>query len=586
MNNRLKRILFILIPIYIFIIGLILGYPLFETNDDVYMMNVLSGNITGEPYACTSFFHIFLGFIISTLYRLAYLPWFPLFIIAANLFGQMMLYSALYDLWSRKNISLILKFFALIFMLLISTYLCFLPSYTTSATLIGVASIYCLFKNKKALSIIFLALSLSIRMQSGVVILGFWGLSYIYLHFKNGNKFSLKFIINGFLVIIMALGIYASDEIIKAHIEPEDYGSFNKMQASYNDYGIRELDSDEKEKIISDLNWDNELFELAGQYFSFDNRITADSYRILNSYANSFSIKDNLAYIKKIFQESQFFFHVILFPALFLGIFLLRTLFNKNKDFFIAISVLVLYVMGIMYLSYLGRIIFTSSLALVLPVLIISFLLYSDNNIELQNNSRLLQYADIFVLILICVLILKYMPMKAVLIGLIYSIFRNNSTKVFAVLLVIAFVISAGMLAYDDYNWSIRKEMEYTSYHSQNRNLVEQYCIDNPENIYVIALDLGEDGTILKNKIKLMNFFQWGGTNIHSSAFNKSMERVGMSEFDITQLLKPNVYFISNFQSRAEQLQNALIAKGYHNSFENVYDIGYMKVFKFSVSED
>lgn len=579
--KKLRKIIFILIPIYIFIIALCTGYPLFETNDDVYLMDVLSGNIIGEPYAVTSYFHVFLGFVISSLYRLAYFPWFPIFIIACNLLGQMAIYAGLYDLLQKKNVHAGIKLFVLIFMLPISSYLCFLPSYTTSATLIGVVSIYLLYKDKRVLSLVCLALATAIRMQSGFVVCAFWGLSYIYLHFLNNKKFTWDFFIKGLLVIVLVFGVYASDELIKAQVEPKGYREFRIEQSNYNDFAKKQLSDEELTKTIAAAGWDNELYELSKTYFSFDDRITADSYKVFNAYnrAKNYDIDGVSEYLKYIAEYQLFLIHLIVFPILFLLVYIVQSILARKRSFWLGIALLFVYLLGAIYLAMLGRIIFTSALAIVLPVIMAVIMLFVEFTYEPKESKA--NYIDIAMLVALIALALLGKFTEAVIIGSIYFAFRINFKRNLAILLALAFGVSCGYIAYDDNEKLIAKEKYECKIFTEQRRDVEDYCIYNPQNIFVLSLDMGEDGVMMKDRIKYNNMFAWGSTNVHSSAFNIQMEKAGLSEFDMKILLQPNVYFITSMPERVELLHAALSAKGYENTYEYIDGADYMGIYKF-----
>ena len=579
--KNLKKIIFVLIPIYIFIFALFNGYPLYETNDDVYMMNVLSGNITGEPYAVTSYFHVFLGFIISSLYRLAYFPWFPIFIIACNLLGQMVIYAGLYDLLQKKNVHAGIKLFLLIFMLPISSYLCFLPSYTTSATLIGVVSIYLLYKDKRALSLVCLALATAIRMQSGFVVCGFWGLSYIYLHFLNNKKITWDFFIKGVLVIALVFGVYASDELIKAQIEPKGYREFRTEQSNYNDFAKKQLSDEELAKTIAAAGWDKELYKLSRSYFSFDNRITAESYKAFNAYnrVKNHDLKGATQYIKYLAECQSFLIHLIVFPIICLLVYIIQSILTRKCSFWLGIAMLLAYFAGAVYLAMLGRIVFTSALSIVLPVTIVSIVLFAE--FDYEPKERKANYIDIAMLVVLVVLALLGKFSEAVIIGSIYFAFRINFKRSLALLIALVFGVSCGYIAYDDNEKLIAKEKYECKIFTEQRRDVEDYCIYNPQNIFVLSLDMGEDGVMMKDRIKYNNMFAWGSTSVHSSAFNIQMEKAGLTEFDMKILLQPNVYFITSMPERVELLHAALSAKGYENSYEYIDGADYMGIYKF-----
>ena len=591
-KSNIYKTVFICIPIYLLIIALLTGYPLFETNDDVYIMDVLSGNITGEPYAVTSYFHVFLGFVISNLYRLAYIPWFPIFIISCNMMGQIALYSALYEMFcSREKI---LPSILLIFFLPISIYLTFLPTYTTSATLIGLSAIYMLYKEKLGLSMLCLALATAIRMQSGFVVCAFWGISYIYLHFLNNKKITWDFLIKGVLVLAIVFAVYASDEIIKDHIEPSGYAKFRNAQTVHNDFGVRNQTVEEEQAMLYSIGWDKNLYELSRIYFSMDERITADDFIEMNKYSNynKFSLNDSIAHLIMRAKDSYNIMHIMLFLGIAFAAFMVYAIPYKNNGIYLAILAILFALAGMLRLAQVHRVIARSMLSIALPCSIVLISLF--NNLPHKERAAYgkLSYIGDAVFALLCVYaFLSSRYLIGTLIALVYVFFfsrRKLKTALYSTLLVLALInpfayVYAGVKSIQG---TYADDILNAKTIAELRAKIEDYAFKHEDNIYIIGSNLSGDSRMIKPQRPLDHILSWGGTTVHSSAHSMQLNRIGVNNYDSSILLQDNVYFLSlKFDENDTlpiMLKENLKNKGYNTDFKLVDSTDYMKVFKFN----
>lgn len=592
-KNKYK-LLFTLIPIYIFIIALCLGYPLFETNDDVYIMDVLSGNITGEPYAVTSFFHVFLGFVISNLYRLVYIPWFPIFIISCNIIGQIALYSAIYEMFcSREKI---LPSILLMFFLPISIYLTLLPTFTTSATLIGLAAIYMLYKKKLGLSMLCLALATAIRMHSGFVVCAFWGISYIYLHFLNNKKITWDFLIKGVLVLAIVFGVYASDEIIKGHIEPSGYAEFRNAQHVHNDYGVRNQTVEEEQAMLDSIGWDKNLYELSRIYFSMDERITADDFIEMNKYSNynKFSFNDSIAHLIMRAKDSYNIMHIMLFMSIAFAAFMIYAIPYKNSGIYLALLAMLLAFACMLQLAQIHRVIVRSMLSIALPCAVVLISLF--NNLPHKEKTaygKLTYIGDAVFALLSVYAFLSSRYLIGTLIALVYVFFfsrRKLKNALYSILLVLALInpfayVYAGVKSIQG---TYADDIPKAKTVAELREKIENYTFKHEHNIYIIGSNLSGDSRMIKPQRVLDHILPWGGTTVHSSAHNMQLNKIGINNYDSSILLQDNVYFLSlKFDQNDTlpiMLKENLKNKGYNTDFKLVDSTEYMKVFKFNIN--
>lgn len=587
-SKNIYKLIFTLIPIYILIIALCLGYPIYGANDDVHIMNVLSGRFTGEPYAVTSYFHVALGWVISGLYRIVKLPWYPAVIIICNLVGQICLYSALFELIIKKNITIVLKAIMLMSMLVLSITITFTPTFTSSSTLIGIASIYLLHKEKRLMSIALLLMSVAIRMESGFVSCVYWGIYYIYLHFVKTKRFTWKFFINGALVAILALGVYAGDVIIKAQIEPEDYKSFNKQQSDHNDVGKQNLDNEEFEAKLSSIGWGRTLYELSRRYFSMDPRINIENLKELNknNYINNVSISRSIKYTLGMLRELPELFNLSLLMFLSLISYIYYVVVFRGKGFWLALAILAINAIFLARLAIHERIIFTSLFTLCAPTLLIIFLLFERLAIPEYKEQKHWQFVDLLFAIAFLYIYFSGRTWLALALGIIYSILRIDFKKAVSLLLAAMIIFSAGYKEFSniEYLFSDSSYLHNIKKGNADMQALEEYALSHPENIYIHGADYSLYAAIKRPYEPIFNLLFWGGTYVNSSAFNAKMKKSGLESYDINELFKDNVYFVSKESYNgiyASTLKQYFIERGYNADFKIVDNYKSLTVYKY-----
>lgn len=577
---NIARFFFISIPIYMLVLALFLGYPLFETNDDVYIMNVLSGNITGSAYGITSYFHALLGLLIAFLYKIVYIPWFPIFIIICSTLGQMCIYSAIYSLIIKKDTRTIISIITLVFIIPISLYTTFIPSFTTASTIIGLASIYMLYKHKFVLSILLLLLSTAIRFEGGVLSCAFWGLSYIYLHFANRPKITLKFILHGLFVCVLMLCIYASDLYIKSKIEPKDYSEFRQSQAIHNDYAIHNEASPEHKKLLENIGWDDNLYRLSRIYFSMDNRITTDSFIKLNKNAqfNTFSLKRNIQYIFMRIRDNYNLMHIVFLFAITNIAYIYIAICNKHKGVFLAIVMLLMCFICLNMLANINRMLVRSLLSFLLANILTLLLLLDDIKPKYKSLTRYDMPLDIAYFVISGILFSTSRYLIGTIIALAYIAIRNKRSfargqlallLAFTMLNTFSFVYTSTASIYGTYMDDIHKAKII----AESRNNIENYTNSHPNNIYVHGHNISGDSRMTKPISSGQNMLAWGGTFVHSSANILQLKRLGIANYDSSMMLKPNIYFITGASDTGNYLIQLLCDNLKNKNFDVQYTI-------------
>ena len=577
-----KRLIFILTPLYILIASMIFGFLQFATNDDVFIMNTLSGRMTGEPYACTSYFHIFLGFILSGLYKVAYLPWYPALIVICTILGEIAIYDVLYSFLKCKA-NIFFKIFSVVLNVLLSLYVICECTFTVAATLMGVAAIYLLYKNKFALSVFTLLLATAIRYESGFLACAFWVAMLVIIEYKqNSNLINTlkKTFLRAFMVALAVLAVYASDEVIKSKIEPADYVDFRKAQHINYDFPKSKEFEQNKHEILESIYWNEELYFLnTDNYFSMDDRINLDSLNILKKYKMSlknFSLASFIDYIKYSMLGAPGMLMILMLAGL-PAIYLLYAL-RKSKKQVLYIIVHIVALLLLLYLALLQRMLPRSVLSIVLPLCILQFISFENLEIEYAKPHK---YFDIAALCIALALFVfqKYIFLILLLLASSVFIIKDKMAKTTLVVLFSAAVMVFGInssshivdFANNAKNWN------------NNKTAIESYAIANRDNIYVYGSNYTADSRMNPSKESIYNLFPWGGTFVHSSSHIKQMAKAGLEQYDISEFAEDNVYFIDTKENSWMRscLEKLLSSKGISRKFElydSISDIGVYKL--------
>ena len=570
--KKVNKLLFVMIPIFLFIAIWALGELRFYGNDEILIMDVLSGRMTGEPYACTSYFHIFLGFIISRLYKIAYFPWFPAFIIISTLLGEMCIYDGMYTfLKSKANI--FIKIVVGIINLYLSIFTISMPTYTTAATFMGVAAIYLLYKNKFALSVSSLLLATAIRHQSGFVACAFWVAMLVIMAYKQESniiKLVKKVFLRVLMVALAVLAVYASDEFIKAKIEPEGYADFRNGQTLNFDFPKSEEFIINQDKILKSIGWNNELYSLnAYHYFSMDDRISAESYKTLKRYVSGVFGSGIIKYINNniIKIPSMLLVFIMIFT---LSFYHLYTLIRGKSSHFVLFLLVYIFMIGLLlYLCIMQRALMRSVLSIVLPMLMITLLDFEYLYIKPVKRETI--YFDIAALALSLLLFITGRFLILTLLVLAFSFFRFKNKYIMSavtIMLVISLSVLCVTVGKAQYRFA-----KFVDEISVNKEKIESYAQKHRENIYIYGADFFLDNRINTTSTSTYNVFAYGGTQVHSRVHEIQMEKAGLKYYNTRALYENNVYFVDLVSNPADvRLMNELLKSKGKDDVLQLYD--------------
>ena len=382
----------------------------FETNDDVFISELLAGKLTGVSEYHFTFLNILVAYPISLLYGLnSSVPWWGLFILTL-LFSIIFLitFSIFYKVNSIRSFMIGLPITLSI--LLISIYFICQAQFTSAAMLLAICGYIVLlfFFNHRIMFFVYILLEYiaCVTRSSAMMIIQPMGLGLI------GAKLVVEFwsqkdrwkrIILSFLkcVIPMALiiGITQSVQYVSLHTEDTElYKLSDDVLVYLVDYSTK-IPYSELEPVFVKYGFSEEDYE---NYFEYrylypDNRLTKECYEelipLLKAYRkNEFSwnrLRESTAQL--LFSSSQFWhFHQCTLVLFIVALFVCLCIKARNWIFPLA-TVFCGYCVGIVALAYRDRFV----LRVMLPyyfgaymfVSAIIFLALTQNHEKLHRNK-------------------------------------------------------------------------------------------------------------------------------------------------------------------------------------------------------
>lgn len=599
-----KHSLFLL-PMLMMALLFIFSPPTFIANDDVYMMKVFSGKITGEPYFETAFISVLIGFPISILYRIAHFPWFFAFQIGLTLFAQCIVMEKIANLFERPTFPKSFAWIVLVTALGLLFFTSKFITYTTVASLMGMASILKLFRYKDTkkkgelvLSSILLILSVAIRFASGVLAVAFWGIAYLYMLFTEPAEWKKLFCKGAIIITVLGLCV-GFDWLMKHYVaEPQGYYDFMQAQADFVDYRKDDYELPHMQAIMKEYGWDNSLYQLATGYFTMDRRLVTEAYQAFNQYDSlrNASIRQILVAWKNAGDRE---------PISHLGITMLIILaslqvcvvyfFGGSKKaklstflYFCANAILFLVLAYILGKG--GRLVARSILAILLPLFASLLGILGEGNAEyglqkkhIKKQILIAFYVILFLGIAILLLRASIMPIALLaLAGIVIALQYSNKQRIAYFFLGIA-LLSISYRIFDSYKFTYENDYVISVQEERNKlcQILEDYAIENPEYTLVTDLSFAIDFRSQTSKTAVNNILFWGGTNIHSHIFQQQLLQRGIEEYDLSILTREDIRLVIPYYEKTELLLKVLVSKGIMGEFELIEQVDSLQIYQF-----
>ena len=264
----------------------------FETCDDEFLMNYLSGAKTGEPEADTTQIFFLWGKIVSSFYRITgALPWYTLIflaLIALSLVAVCYCVVVSFPEWGGS-------LFCLLYFSMFLFYSVILQ-YTMVSAFCGIAAVSLLLigqKEEKRKNIIiknilifsFMFCSVNIRISVGYLVLGHTVfaicLEVLRYLFKTADRQKIKNMIVSFIAMFAAAAIsIAVNNIHESLSEREEFWEYSAERVSFTDYS--KLDYESNQDLFDKIGWSEEFYELVKNWFFMDETVNTETLRQIN----------------------------------------------------------------------------------------------------------------------------------------------------------------------------------------------------------------------------------------------------------------------------------------------------------------
>lgn len=519
----LITILIILVLSYIFI-------PIrFETNDDSGIMYIVAGYLTGLPSEITIYTNVIYGCILKWFYTmLPMIAWYTIFHLVFIFLSCFFILKSLLKIANKRQLPIVMPLgLYLIFHMIAISYSSIMLQFTTTPTILGTASLIILFtmyegetEKSRIIDIISICImfffSYIFRPHAGIVMFGLLLGMVIYKHLlrRAGETYLL---VGCFIVAIVGISFSANLIYEKNTATFENFHKYNMERAQYMDYPRPSYV--EGKEIYSAIGWNEDLHNLVGRWFFLDRNVNVDTFKQINTYTKTdwtgyatrslkSSIYDVYSYAKSILYgyvpARIIYLSIIILTGLNLIAYIYQT--NRNKlNFFLIITCFAGFHLAIIYFCYTGRMPLRVFLTVAIPTFLILFfqLVYSFP----EENFR----------------------------------FRKVAMSV---LIVLGFG-ALGLLTLKDTIHTANNELYKNLMRS--RNVLEQYVIQNSENIYIYdyPLALSGDPWIVYPDKKPTNYFFWGGSMMFSPPYTEQLLRNGLTDLYADKFLEENCYYLT-----------------------------------------
>lgn len=533
-----------------------LAPPRWGRNDDLAIMYIVSGVISGTPSPMTVHTNMLIGYMMSGLYTLvSVIPWWGLMHVLFIFISHTMILKSFIKIAAHKQIALFAPFCLYltlyVFFLFFNTTVLF---FTTTPAMMGAAACVlaaALFQGESrkarildSVVIVLLVLfSYMIRRHSGLGILPFFCVVIIMnvamTFSKNSQSRKLQIRSNVIISICVAITLlfaYGFDLLKSESNGMREFREYNYERAQFTDFPS--VSYDEAPELFASIGWDSDLYYMVRHWQFLDERITTENFGYINEYQASrlelIHITERVVNAARnvwdfisdnIIAESAFYVLMLVFLVYAAVIIwrIFRDKINRGKHLFhllFIFAIMGIFIVSVLYLGWHGRLRLRAFFVPMMPAACLLF--YS---ILLTCGSRIV-----------------------------------HGVKKFTYIAMII-IFSLGIYFYFG---PYREVHETANWHAERRNdvavaewnaVLRQFYLDNPDNIYLSnigIIDAVEVGVLnvlpsvfnVPEKPFNLNTFGHGGWLAFSPAWYERVRANSLEELFYGHLLKPNVYLL------------------------------------------
>lgn len=536
-----KRRLFFsfLLAAIFFIIVYNSTYITYTTADDENAINAIAGYKTGN-ISIAVYLNYFLSLFIGYLYKI--FPFLPVYSLLQVFFLFVSIGIIFYTVFCecyRKGYSF--QFALFLNMILFLTqywYVCVRMHFRTTATLIGIASIACIYLSlsqsyrrgiKFALyicSVVFLSFCFLYAKDNGYLVCCYLLLVLLLALIQNYGKTDWKkqlLIIISYCITMTILisALITNGRTMMNEWNGDEYAEYNKYRISYQDYGTASYE--ENEETYRLLGWSENFFYLTKSLYYMDEKFNTEnlskivqkfSWNSIDFEKNDYSMRDDMAKFKN---STQGFFRTDYIPLVLLCIYL-------------GVAIIICYLLLEAEKSSMNLFVGLLTAAGVLG----TFLIYAYLCIK---GRMILRAYQSFMLPAIFAITLLGLNIK-------YSC-SNNIKKMRTALFILT---SMGLWLTINTIYSPDVKADFMHRQAVNYEL-EKYAIAHKQNFYILNNQVGNSfyPFDVKEKGALDNICHWGGGPMGTGIYQEQLKAFGIDELSISSFFEDNVYLIVGY---------------------------------------
>lgn len=525
----------LLLQTVFFALTIIFGVIQFGTNDDMTLMYTAAGYLSRDPEPHMIMNSIIAGFVESSMYKiLPAIPWHTIISLGIIFFsGTVIFYAILKASRQSGKGALIGSILCLLYFIIFELSIILALQFTTTAVFAGSAAVAAMMvlnpekKLDRAVNIVIIPLLLFIsynwRPMFFVIPLCFFLLVAVIRFWAEFHKiWRISSLVVCFSILLISFS-YIADTYSKSVGGWHEYFQYNNIIWRAKDLGLPDYKTNSA--MYNSMGWDENLYTLVACWYFIDDRVNPETLKNIADYrdaakASQLANETRGLVVKRIGAYSLpilydgLCFRILTALMIIVGICLGRRLIGKsgspnNYGYWPDILLILGALLGLAgfwtAFCYLGRF---------LPRVFISMGLACSGILFIELAAA--------------------QP-------LIKSKLRDYTG------IVLAVILTTGTWATPII--ALEKTNELTIESNQIKKEIDQYCLQNRNNFYIYDYSISKyvcSPFTAYPDLKPTNLIFWGGTYVDSPSYNKQLKINGLKGLSDRDLLKDNVYLLSD----------------------------------------
>lgn len=525
----------------------------FQTNDDPDVLITFSGMwLDGTPNPNHAFSNIIWGWLVTSLYRMIPgVQWYSVLMLAAMIFAGIAICKCIFTVCFSRQLGgwmlpllVYVSYFVLVLMKL-SVNL----QFTCAASFLVLAACAIIFSSGRmtsskkiytvdwVVSFIAIILGYCIRDMAVIEILPFFVLVAGFRFFeywlldhaswKELRPLLIKIVC--FLIAVVCVCGLAQvvDRVEKERLENPSFREFDDYRSRFVDFPHPEFG--EAKEFYESLGWDESRYIMISLWYFMDDRLSTETFKAAAEFSEEYGRPDVISdplYVGML--DDGFYIHQE------------PTVKHMLRGIVVCMLALAAFAVTAAYEKEPLRGFGFSALAIVAAVGFALIFVFLKQEGRVLYRVVVSPLAAAYLINLLCVLELWPKEHR----GRLRLMCFGAELLVAAALL---YTVRIGIaVTYRRVSLTNARKIE------QMRNVMDEYAMDHPENLYIFSSTLADDNrTFLYGEKAAPNTMMWGGTYWHSKEYYDKINAFGISEMYTQDLVRDNVYlYMSPLESR------------------------------------